>query len=249
MMFERAVCTAICLGVRAVARAGVVGILTLVVGSLTREAAGEPSWQTPDSIREAARELVLRTLGGDRGATVEAVGVDDRLKLPQCGAPLDAALERELRGGQGVVAVSCRVPETWRLFVPVRAVEQVPVVVTRRAVQAGEVLDADDVALEARRSATLPYEYFSATAQTVGLTARRTLAAGTVVVPAAVEHPTVVERGAVVTLVSGSGSVLVRSDGVALEPAKLNDHVRVRSRSGRIVSGVVGPSGEVRIGP
>ena len=152
-------------------------------------------------------------------------------------------------GGQGVVAVSCREPDAWRLFVPVRAVEQVPVVVTSRAVQAGAKLAAEDVVLDQRRSPTLPYEYFSAPAQVVGLTARRTLSAGTVIVPAAVERPTVVERGAVVTLVSGVGAVLVRSDGVALEPAKLNEHVRVRSRSGRIVSGVVGPSGEVRIGP
>jgi flagellar basal body P-ring formation protein FlgA len=249
MSLEQTVSIAIRLVVRAMARAGVVGILTLVFGPLTHRAAAEAAWQTPDSIRDAAREVVLRTLGAARGATVEAVGVDDRLKLPKCAEPLDAALERELRGGQGVVAVSCRGPETWRLFVPVRAVEQVPVVVTRRAVQAGEVLAADDVAVDERRSATLPYEYFSATAQAVGLTLRRTLPAGTVIVPAAVEHPTVVERGALVTLVSGSGSVLVRSDGVALEPAKLNERVRVRSRSGRIVSGVVGPSGEVRIGP
>lgn len=245
MMFDDTVRTAICLAKRAAARARVVGILTLVFGPLTH--AADSAWQTPDSIRAAAREIVLRTVGGD--ATVEAVGVDDRLRLPKCSAPLDAALERELRGGQGVVAVSCGGPEGWKLFVPVRAVEQVPVVVTRRAVQAGEVLRADDVMLEQRRSASLPYEYFSGTAQAVGLTVRRTLPAGTVIVPAAVEHPTVVERGAVVTLVSGSGSVLVKSDGVALEPAKLNDRVRVRSRSGRIVSGVVEPSGEVRIGP
>ncbi|HET8696778.1 MAG TPA: flagellar basal body P-ring formation chaperone FlgA, partial [Gammaproteobacteria bacterium] len=123
------------------------------------------------------------------------------------------------------------------------------VVVTRNAVQAGAVLTADDVVLDERRSTTLPYGYFSATAQLVGLTAKRTLPAGAVIVPAAVQHPTVVERGAVVTLVSGSGGVLVKADGVALEPAKLNERIRVRSRSGRIVSGVVEPSGEVRIAP
>jgi flagella basal body P-ring formation protein FlgA len=248
MLLNPIVRTAIRLGARAITRAGVVGILTLVCGALTREAGADAVWQTPESIRAAAREAALRTLGADRGATVEAVSVDDRLKLPRCAAPLAAALERELRAGQGVVAVSCPAPE-WRLFVPVRAVEQIPVVVTRNAVQAGAVLTADDVVLDERRSATLPYGYFSATAQLVGLTAKRTLPAGAVIVPAAVEHATVVERGAVVTLVSGSGGVLVRADGVALEPAKLNERVRVRSRSGRIVSGVVEPSGEVRIGP
>ncbi|HET7131725.1 MAG TPA: flagellar basal body P-ring formation chaperone FlgA [Gammaproteobacteria bacterium] len=249
MTLDATVRTAIRLGARAIARAAVVGILTVLCGPLTQRASAEAAWQPPESIRAAAREAVLRTLDTGRGATVEAVAVDDRLKLPQCAAPLDAALERELRGGQSVVAVSCRGPEAWRLFVPVRAVEQIPVVVTHRAVQAGEVLGANDVVLDERRSSTLPYGYFSATAQLVGLTTKRTLPAGTVIVPAAVEQPTVVQRGAAVTLVSGSGSVLVRADGVALEPAKPNERVRVRSRSGRIVSGVVEPSGEVRIVP
>src|SRR5262245_62405073 len=157
MMFYETVRTAKCLAARAAARAGVVGILTLVFGPLTH--AAEVAWQTPDSIRTAARELVLRTLGGNGDATVEAVGVDDRLKLPKCTAPLDVAFERELRGGQGVVAVSCAGPEGWRLFVPVRAVEQIPVVVTRRAVQAGDVLESDDVALADARSSTRPYGY------------------------------------------------------------------------------------------
>jgi len=247
MKFAETTFAAIRLGTSAVAWVALVGILTLAVGPLTREA-GAAEWQTPESIRAVARELVLQTLGADSKAIVEAVAVDERLKLPACSTPLDATLERELRGGQGVVAVRCPGPETWRLFVPVRAVEQVPVVVARRSVQAGAVLTADDVAVDERRSSALPYEYFSAAEQAVGLTVRRTLPAGTVIVPAAVEHATVIERGAVVTLVSGAGTVLVKSEGVALEPAKLNERIRVRSRSGRIVSGLVGPSGEVRVG-
>src|SRR4051812_31786194 len=115
MMFYETVRTAIRLAASAAARTGVVGILTLVCGPLTH--AAEVEWQTPDSIRAAARELVLRTLGGNGDATAEAVGVDDRLRLPKCTAPLDAAFERELRGGQGVVTVSCGGPEGWKLFV------------------------------------------------------------------------------------------------------------------------------------
>jgi flagella basal body P-ring formation protein FlgA len=78
---------------------------------------------------------------------------------------------------------------------------------------------------------------------------RRTLPAGTVLVPAAVDRPRVVERGALVTLVSGGGAVAVRAEGVALESAGVNQRVRVRSPSGRVVEGVVAASGEVEVGP
>src|SRR5262249_43512363 len=108
---------------RAVVWAVVVGILTVGVGALTREARAEGEWQSPESVRGAARDALVAALGGRGNAVVEAVGVDDRLRLPKCSAPLAAALERDLRGGQGVVAVSCAEPG-WRLFVPVRAVEQ-----------------------------------------------------------------------------------------------------------------------------
>ena len=57
-----------------------------------------------------------------------------------------------------------------------------------------------------------------------------------------------IERGALVTLVSGSGSVTVKSEGVALEPATLGQRVRVRSASGRVVEGAVEGLGQVRVG-
>jgi flagella basal body P-ring formation protein FlgA len=65
---------------------------------------------------------------------------------------------------------------------------------------------------------------------------------------AALESPEIIQRGALVTLVSGSGTVRVRSEGVALEGARLKGHVRVKTPSGRIVEGVVEASGEVRVG-
>lgn len=233
---------------RAARCAAGVGILTVVSGLLTFAASAEPPWQSPQSIRDVASELVLRTLGADSGATVEAVGVDDRLKLPACAHAIEARLERPLRGGQGVVTVRCTAGEAWRLFVPVRAVEQVTVLVTTRAVQAGEVLAAGDVAQSRRASSTLPYEYVTAPEHAVGLAVRRTVPAGAVLVPGALNRPELIERGALVTLVSGSGSVVVRSEGIALEPARLNERVRVRSQSGRIVEGVVEASGEIRVG-
>lgn len=231
-----------------VRRRASVGVLTLACGLLTLAGAQAEQWQSPDGVRDAARELVLGTLGSDSGAQVEAVGVDERLKLPKCATPLAAEWQRPLRAGQGVVTVSCASGATWRLFVPVRAIEQVAVLVTTRSIQAGEVLAATDLAERRQASTGLPYEYLTGLDQAVGLAIRRTLPAGAVLVPGALEHPAIVERGALVTLVSGAGPVQVKSEGVALEPARLKQRIRVRSSSGRVVEGVVQASGEVRVG-
>jgi flagella basal body P-ring formation protein FlgA len=234
----------------ALPRAAIVGSLTFAAGALTFGAHAQPptARQSVDEIRAAARELVLKTVGTATNAVVEAVGVDERLSLPACGLPLDAQLQRELRNGQGVVVVSCTGKDAWRLFVPVRVIEQIGVVIARRSIAAGEILTADDLETRKQSSTALPYEFIGDPAQAVGLTVRRTIPSGTVLVPAALEHPELIERGALVTLVSGGGSVSVRSEGVALESGRLNQRVRVRSPSGRVVEGVVEASGEVRVG-
>jgi len=229
------------------AQAALVGILTLAAGALTDHAAGaEPAraWQAPASIRAAASAVAL----AQGASSVEAVAVDERLKLPACALPLDAQLHRAMQRGQGTVAVSCGGPEPWRLFVPVRVTDEVAVLVVQRNVQPGDVLTAADVAVRQQASLSLPLDYLSDPAQAVGLAVRRNQPAGAVLVPAALEQPLGVERGALVTLIAGGSDITVKVDGVALEPARLRQRVRVRSPSGRIVEGTVEAPGQVRVG-
>jgi flagellar basal body P-ring formation protein FlgA len=234
---------------RTVRCALVAGILTLAAGTLTLPAyAQQPEWQSPESIRAAARTLVQRTLGVPTSTTIETNTVDDRLRLPVCSQPLDAQVQRDLINGQGTVAVSCPGVSPWRLFVPVRVIEQVTVVVARRSLTAGAVLAAEDVETRTQASTSLPSGFLSNPQAAIGLTVRRSVPAGTVLAPAALVYPELVERGELVTIVSGRGTVGVRSEGVALEGARVKERVRVRSASGRVVEGVVEASGEVRVG-
>jgi flagella basal body P-ring formation protein FlgA len=226
-----------------------VGILTLAVGALTPYArsAADPQWQSIDSIKAAA-VAATRSSIGKPNASIEATAIDERLHLAACTQPLDARLEREVRNGQGTVAIACTGAAPWRLFVPVRVVEQVNVIVARHALAAGVVLAAEDLETHTQASTSLPLDYLSDPAQAIGLTVRRTVPAGTVLAGAALEAPEVIERGAVVTLVAGSGPVRVKSEGVALEGARLKGRIRVKTPSGRIVEGVVEAPGEVKVG-
>jgi flagella basal body P-ring formation protein FlgA len=224
------------------------GILTVWLGLLTMPGIAGAPWQSPMSIREAARAFVLESLDAPGDVSLEAIAVDDRLKLTACAEPLAVATERPLRNGRGTVSVSCASPQAWRLFVPVRGTRQVAVVVAERSLRRSDVLTAQDVVLAARSSASLPYDYVTRVEDAVGLVVRRTVPAGAVLVPAALEQPRLVERGALVTLVSSTGPVLVKSQGVALEAAGLKQRIRVRTASGRVVEGVVESSDQVRVG-
>jgi flagella basal body P-ring formation protein FlgA len=229
------------------ARNALVGILTVAAGALTAGALADDvvdlRWQPPATIAEAARAAAATNGAGE----IEAVAVDARLKMNRCATPLDAKIERAITRGTGTVVVSCSTP-AWRLFVPVRATNDVDAVVLARNVQPGDVLTAADVIVARRSSATLPYDYLSDAAQAVGLTMRRTQPTGAVVTAAALEAPEVVRRGELVTLTSGAGPVSVKAEGTALEPARLNQRVKVRTSSGRVIEGTAEGPGQVRVG-
>lgn len=232
---------------RRFARAMLVGILTLAAGALTAGAAADGAderWQPPATIAEAARAAAKQSAAGD----AEVTAVDERLKLARCSEALEARIERPIERGRGIVLVSCSAPEPWRLFVPVRMRNDVAVLVLARNVQPGEVLTAEDVTVERRSSASLPYDYLSDGAQAVGLAVRRSQTAGSVVTSAALEAPEVVRRGELVTLAAGDGPVMVKSEGVALEAARLRQRLKVRSASGRIIEGTAEGPGLVRVG-
>jgi flagella basal body P-ring formation protein FlgA len=224
-----------------------VGILTLAAGTLTVGARADDvdsRWQPPETIAAAARAAAAAT-GVDN---VEAVAIDARLKLNRCAQPLAAKLERAFVRGNGTVTVSCSAPAPWKLFVPVRAVDDVAVLVLARNAQPGEVLRAEDVAVAQRSSGSLPYDYLSDDTQAVGLTMRRSQPAGSVITAAALEAPEVVRRGELVTLTSGNGPISVKAEGVALEPARLRQRLKVRSASGRVIEGTAEGPGQVRVG-
>ena len=217
--------------------------------ALTLCTANATQWQSPQSIRNAAEQFVLSAMAGSNDIEVEARSVDDRLKLPACSQPLEAFAERSLRNGQGTVTVACSGASAWRLFVPVRATHNVEVVVSANSLSRGQRLSKADVRLQRSSSVTLPLDYVTRLDEVVGLTITRSVPAGTVLVPGALDHPNLVSRGDLVTLIAGSGGIMVKSAGTSLEDAALTERVRVRTQAGRVVEGVVEALNVVRVGP
>ena len=120
--------------------------------------------------------------GGAAGAgDVEAVAVDERLKLSRCAAPLDAKVERPIVRGDGTDRRELQRAHRVALVRARARPNDVTVLVLARNVQPGEVLTAEDVAVAQRSSASLPYDYLSEARKPSGLTMRRTQPAGAVI--------------------------------------------------------------------
>lgn len=200
-------------------------------------AAGASGFQPVDDIARAAEAAIAPS----PGLTVEAA-VDPGLRLPTCGAPLQAVAR-----SANSVEVSC--PDLgWRLYVPLRTQRLAEVWVLRRPVAAGEVIGPDAVVREMRDVARLSSGPLSVAQPLEGTTARRALPAGAVLMSQDAQSPRLIRRGDAVVLVSRIGSIEVRAQGKALAAAGVDERLSVEnSSSRRVVQGQVLASGEVLV--
>ncbi|MFC4729117.1 flagellar basal body P-ring formation chaperone FlgA [Coralloluteibacterium thermophilus] len=189
------------------------------------------------SIRAAA----LAAVAG--GADAEAQ-VDPALRLPRCASGLSGEA-----ASAGTVEVRCGDASGWRLFVPVRVRRSQDVLVLTRSVGAGEVVTERDFVVERRDAARIVGAALADPSAAIGRSARRTLAAGSVIGSNDLVAPRLVRRGDQVVLVSRDGPIEIRMQGKALGDAGIDDRVAVEnSSSRRVVQGRVSPSGEIMVG-
>jgi flagella basal body P-ring formation protein FlgA len=187
-------------------------------------------FETVERIRAAAEQHARRQL--PQANEVIAVNLDQRLRLKRCGTSLLTHSGSATNRAGLTVQVSCRSPHPWKIYVPVRASSTLDVVVAKQGMAANQVLSATDLRLEARNTASLPYGFFTDPNAILGARLRRTVASGTVLVPAALEAHKLVRRGQQVTLM----------DGVKAQ------RIQVKTPSARIIEGAVESADVVRIG-
>lgn len=123
-----------------------------------------------------------------------------------------------------------------------------PVVVAVKGLGANQVLSLQDVRLESRATSSLPYGFFTDPGEVIGARMRRTVASGTVLVPAALKADKLVRRGQRVTLIREASGIMVKGSGVALTDGVKAQRIQVKTPSSRIVEGTVISADIVRIG-
>jgi len=188
---------------------------------------------------ESIRAAVLGILGRD----IEAeINLDPALRMPPCGVPLHAS-----HSGHTTVEVKC--PQAgWRLFVPVRIRRHQPVLVLTRGIAAGDTIRADMLTQEIHDTRRIVGTPLSDPASAIGQTARRALAAGSVLASGHLRAPESIHRGDQVTLVSRQGGVEVRMSGRALSAGGTGERINVENLSSRRrVQGLVMDDGDVQV--
>ncbi|MHB1215902.1 MAG: flagellar basal body P-ring formation chaperone FlgA [Thiobacillus sp.] len=187
---------------------------------------------------QAHVERYLKTQTGGLPGKVTIQVKPPRAALPACAA-LDAFQPAGSRSiGRVTVGVRCLAPTPWTVYLSAQVRVMGPYAVTREPLPANHVLTAADITLREGDLGSLPADVVIDADAMLGYRSVSGLAAGAPLRSALLRPPLAVQQGQTTRLVMNGPGFSVQSQGQALANASRGDRVRVKTRSGQVVSGV-----------
>ena len=190
------------------------------------------------SVQSLATEASQRAAPGLR-VQVRVGQLDPRLKLAPC-AQVQPYLPPGVRlWGAARIGLRCAdAGVRWNVFLPVTVDVYGPGLVAAAALPAGATLSAADLKPGEVNLAAAPSPVLGDAAQAVGRALVRPLAAGEALRAADLRARQWFAAGDTVRIVAGGAGWSIHGEGQALNPGVDGRSVRVRTESGRVVSGL-----------
>lgn len=185
--------------------------------------------------REATSALPATSSGVRVDVTVGQL--DPRLQLAPC-ARIEPFLPNGTRlWGRANVGLRCVDGATWSVLLPVTVRVHGPALVATRPLSPQAPLTQDDVQLAEVEWTREPQGVATDVQQLVNRVLQRSLSTGQPIPLAALRTPVVISQGDPVKLVGNGRGFSISADAIALASAQEGQSVRVRTDSGRILSG------------
>lgn len=195
-----------------------------------------------EDIKSTAREFVLSSLPEQaQDYKIVADKLDPRLRLASCNSPLQAWYPGHgRRTGNMTVGVRCVDEKSWSIYVPVKVNYYEQVVVAKRPLQRGKIINKDDVFLEKKNISYHADSYFTSVEDVIGRELVHSLQMGYVLGNRNLKLPVLIKRGQQVTLMAQSNNYEIRMEGEAMMDGSAGERIKVRNtRSKRVIEGVV----------
>jgi flagella basal body P-ring formation protein FlgA len=177
--------------------------------------------------------------------TVSVSTLDPRITIKPCLSALEANIPENHNGRNVNVKINCNDPTPWYLFIPARIQVVVPVVVAKSIISKGSRVDASNVIIEYRDTLRIRGEILDDTKIVIGTRAKRKISAGAILTR---NNICFVCKGSHVTLIAKSGTLMIKTSGIALKDGALGEQIQVENdSSGRTVTGRVSAINKVVI--
>jgi flagella basal body P-ring formation protein FlgA len=223
------------------------GLATFLVAGSALAAGNELGEPLQQQVQQLAVDAGQRALPGMR-VEVEVGQLDPRLRLAPCQRVEPYLPAGAKPWGRTRVGLRClQGPTPWNVYLPVTVKVFGRALVAGAALPAGSVLAAQDLREEEVDFAAGPGSAITDAAVAVGRALARPLAAGEALRATDLKARQYFAAGQTVQVVAVGDGYQVSSEGQALSPGLEGRLVRVRTDSGRVVSGVAVAENRVEI--
>lgn len=199
---------------------------------------------------ERFADETTRTLGDKMPGrlSVEVGRIDPRLRLAPC-ARIEPYLPRGTRlWGKAHIGVRCAEgPKRWNVYLPITVSVMAPALVAATPLASGATIGPADLMEAEVDLAAAQGSLYTDPAQLVGRVLQRPVGAGQGIRDTDVKLRQWFAAGDTVGISSVGGGFAVRSTGQALTPGFEGQTARIRTDSGRIISGVAVGEREVEL--
>ena len=211
------------------------GLTLVLMGLSTLACAGNQ--QNPAALQSHVEQFLKVQTAGQPGK------VSIQVKQPNVDLPACAALDAfQPVGGRRIgrisVGVRCLAPTPWTVYLSAQVSVVGPYAVTLQSLPANHELSATDFTLREGDLGNLPADVITQVDDLVGYRTVSGLAAGAPLRNALLRPPLAVQQGQITRVVLNGPGFSVQSEGQALANASRGDRVRVKTRSGQVISGI-----------
>ncbi len=204
--------------------------------------------ESPQRISAEVRSFLGREAMGLPGRSkIEVGAVDARLKLARCGFLQTFFPAGSRAWGKTTVGVRCAGEHPWTIYVPARVRVIAPFLVTVRGLEPGQTVNQADLVIREGDLTTLPSGTLTDALQAEGRVAARRIGAGQPLQRSMLRAEKVVKNGQIVGLIAQGAGFRITTEGQAIGDAAEGSLVHVRTKNGKVVSGIVRPGPIVEV--
>ena len=147
------------------------------------------------------------------------------------------------------LGVKCERPAVWTAYLQSSISVQGHYLRSARKINRGQPILESDIEITRGDLTTLPARYLTEAHQAVGRITKSTLASKQALTHDQLLQPAVIKQGQKVKVLVGGATFTASVSGVALQSAGEGESIKVRTESGRTLTGIARSNGSVEISP
>lgn len=185
----------------------------------------------------------------DESVDVNIMKLSQDITLPPCSEAIDITMSKAgIPEQSSAVTLSCKAEPQWNIYVPIHVSIMTPVLVANRFIRSGEVISSNDLTFAKHDKNALPDGFYKTPASLVGMAARHSIYAGSVLNKTNTTSLPVIKKNQMITLAVRTGAIEVHMQGIAKSDGYLNETIKVLNPSSKkIIDAIVKSSDKAEI--